>query len=269
MYQTAPADPLPVELLSTDRTSLMYRSDAPHTLRVPQPGTPAWRRTPPVATTATGRHARTLSRQAGATAHTHRPARADASRRGLGRKIVSILFADLKGSTSLCGSIGLDEWWWLIGLLFEDMSEGVQRFGGWVEGFTGDGIMGVFETQRTTEEHARRACEAALWIRDMMGSREREISREKGIAVSVRIGVNSGEVLIGTIGGHHGRHYTAGGYAVGLAKRIEELATPGSVLLGEDTATLVARTHALRDRGEFDVKGGTAPVRAFELIGPR
>jgi class 3 adenylate cyclase len=84
------------------------------------------------------------------------------------RKFVTILFADVEGSMGLSGSIGLDEWWDVMDDLFELMCEGVCRFGGWVGAFTGDGIKAIFEAPGTAEEHARRGCQAALWLRDAM-----------------------------------------------------------------------------------------------------
>jgi adenylate cyclase len=185
---------------------------------------------------------------------------------GTERKLVTILFADVEGSMALSRSIELDEWWLVIADLFEDMCEGVSLFGGRLGGFTGDGVMAVFEGGAKPEDHAHRACEAALWLRDAMHRRAAELQREGGLALSVRIGVNSGEVLTGTIGRSQGRRYTVSGYAVALAKRIEALTQPGHVCLSEHTARRVAHATCLHDRGLFEVKGAPSKVRVFELI---
>jgi class 3 adenylate cyclase len=185
------------------------------------------------------------------------------------RKLVTILFADVKGSMELSGSIELEEWWCVIEGVLEDMCEGVSLFGGWVEGFKGDGIMAVFDDSEQIAEHAHRACEAALWLQEAMRHRARELWREYARALSVRIGVNTGVVLVGMLGHRHGQHYTANGYAVALAKRMETLATPGRICLSEHTAACVRHERELRDLGAFEVKGATTRVRAFELTGKR
>jgi class 3 adenylate cyclase len=122
------------------------------------------------------------------------------------RKFVTILFADVEGSMGLSGSIGLDEWWDVMDDLFELMCEGVCRFGGWVGAFTGDGIKAIFEAPGTAEEHARRGCQAALWLRDAMPRPAAELRRKRQLELSVRIGLNSGEVLTGTIGNRYSRY---------------------------------------------------------------
>jgi class 3 adenylate cyclase len=187
------------------------------------------------------------------------------------RKIATIVFADVIGSTELSRSVDLDCWWSVIGRVFEDMCESIERFGGWVEGFTGDGIMAVFETTlgQGRSEHACRACQAALWLRDAMGRCSEDLGRIHGVVVSVRIGVHSGEVVTGKIGRRYGRHYTAGGYAVALAKRIETLAAPGAVYVSEQTTAYLEPATELRDLGTFTVKGARAPVHVFELVGRR
>jgi class 3 adenylate cyclase len=187
------------------------------------------------------------------------------------RKTATIVFADVIGSTELSRSVDLDCWLSVLGRVFEDMCESVRRFGGWVEGFTGDGIMAVFESSLGQDgcEHARRACDAALWLRDAMWQCSDDLAHRHGVVVSVRIGVHSGEVVTGTIGSRYGRHYTAGGYAVALAKRIETLAAPDTVYVSEQTAAYLEPTAELEDLGSFSVKGGQAPVHVFELVGRR
>ena len=183
------------------------------------------------------------------------------------RKHATILFTDVKSSMDLSNSLALDEWWSMIAALFELMCEGVYRFGGWVGAFTGDGVKAVFESSDGTADHAERACDAALWLRDAIASFARQLQGERGVDVAVRIGVNSGEILAGTIGDRYSRYYTASGYPVAMAKRIEGAAAPGQICLTADTAALLGPRLRLRGLGLLAVKGARAPVRAFELVG--
>lgn len=182
------------------------------------------------------------------------------------RKLATVLFVDVQGSMNLSATVEPDEWWSALNGLFELMCDGVYRYAGWVGSFTGDGIKGVFEAPEAPEAHARRACDAACWLCDELRTRGAELLDERGLELAVRIGINSGEVVTGTIGDRYRRYYTATGYSVALAKRIEALALPGRVYLSEHTAALVAGTHRLRDLGTFSVKGAQLPVGVFELI---
>lgn len=182
------------------------------------------------------------------------------------RKLATVLFVDVHGSMNLSATVEPDEWWSVLNGLFELMCDGVCRSGGWVGSFTGDGINGVFEAPEAPEAHARRACDSALWLCDELRTRRAELLDERGLELAVRIGINSGEVVTGTIGDRYSRYYTATGYSVALAKRIEALAPPGQVYVSEHTAALVAATHRLRDLGTFSVKGAQLPIGVFELI---
>src|SRR5437762_243957 len=158
---------------------------------------------------------------------------------GTERKFVTVLVVDVKGSTDLCRTIRLEEWWSVIADLFELMSESVYQYGGWVGNFTGDGIVAVFEPLDAANGHARRACEAALWWCEAIRTSVERVQRDYDLELSIRLGLNSGEVLTGTIGDRHNSYYTANGYAVAVAKRMEALASSGKVYLSEYTATLV------------------------------
>lgn len=157
----------------------------------------------------------------------------------------------------------------MIATLFELMSEAVQRCGGWVGAFTGDGIHAVFEAHGGAEEHAHRACQAALSIRDAMQEPAAALRRERRLDLAVRIGINSGEVVTGTVGGRCSRYYTACGYTVGLAKRMETLATPDRIYLTEHSAALIGDTLQLHELGVFEVKGAPGPVGVYELLESR
>jgi adenylate cyclase len=181
------------------------------------------------------------------------------------RKFVTVLFVDLTGSMSLSGSIELEQWWDLIRELIELMCEGVDRFGGWVGNFTGDGVNAIFEAAESPEEHVRRACESALWLQNAM---DLPVAARRAVPdLLLRIGLNSGEVVTGRIGDRRSPCYTASGYAVALAKRMESLAPPGRIYMTDHTATLVGPNLVSRDMGRFDVRGAPLPVRVYELVG--
>jgi class 3 adenylate cyclase len=183
------------------------------------------------------------------------------------RKLVTVLFIDVKNSMGLSREMQLEEWWSVSVGLFRLMCESVERFGGWVGSFTGDGVNGVFENARKPAHHARQACLAALWLRDAIRGPAAELQSIHGLELSVRIGINSGEVLTGTISHRRSRFHTANGYAVALAQRMEALAPPYQIYLTEYTAAFVTHTFHLRDLGAVRVKGAGASVGVFELVG--
>jgi class 3 adenylate cyclase/tetratricopeptide (TPR) repeat protein len=181
-----------------------------------------------------------------------------------------VLFADVKGSMDLAEQLDPEEWSQIMNRFFQILSEGVERFEGFVDKFTGDGIMALFGAPIAHEDHAQRACYAALHLQDELRRHTEELKRTRGLSFAVRIGINSGEVVVGTIGkiGDDLRmEYTAQGHTVGLASRMEQLADPGKAYLTDHTARLVAGYFRLRDLGEFTVKGVTAPLRVHELEG--
>ena len=184
---------------------------------------------------------------------------------GTERRRATVLFVDVEGSMELCGSVELEEWWSAIDTLFQVLCEGVHAHGGWVASFTGDGLQAVFDGCVSDEgEHARRACAAALWIRAAAAGPGAELWHAHGLKLSIRTGIHSGEILVGMIGRRDDGHRTATGYAVGLAKRIEGLATPGEAWVSERTASL-AYDMEFCDQGTFAVKGAPEPVRVYEL----
>src|SRR5690242_4324089 len=160
-----------------------------------------------------------------------------------------------------------EEWRKIMQRFFSLLADTVTRFEGTVDKFTGDGIMAVFGAPVAHEDHARRACYAALQMLDEVAEYAGELRREKGLNFSTRIGINSGEVVAGAIDGGGGSAYTAIGHTVGLAQRMEALAEPGKAYLTESTAELARGYLDLRDLGEFEIKGASRPVQVFELAG--
>lgn len=142
----------------------------------------------------------------------------------------------------------------------------VQRFGGTVDKFTGDGIMAVFGAPAALEDHALRGCLAALAIQDEVNQLAVEVDDRDGVQLSLRVGLNSGQVIAGEIGsGSFG--YTTIGAQVGMAQRMESAASPGAVMLSASTAALVAETAILGEPQSVRIKGADDPVPARRLLG--
>jgi class 3 adenylate cyclase len=183
------------------------------------------------------------------------------------RKRVTVLFADVKGSTELAEPIDPEEWHRILDRFFQILSDGVHRFEGTVNQYTGDGIMALFGAPIAHEDHAQRACYAALQLTEELGSYSRELKRTQGLSFATRIGLNSGEVIVGKIGDDLRMDYTAQGHTVNLAARMEQLADPGKAYLTEHTAALVSGYFELEDLGAFEITGAKRPVQVHELRG--
>ncbi|OBF81500.1 cyclase [Mycobacterium sp. 852002-51163_SCH5372311] len=189
-------------------------------------------------------------------------------RRGAGSaeyKQVTVLFADVVHSMDIAVSVGAERLREIMAEVFSRSAAAVQRYGGTVDKFTGDGIMAVFGAPVALEDHALRACLAALRIQDEIRSLAGEFERSDGIALQLRIGLNSGQVIAGEIAsGAAG--YTAIGEQVGMAQRMESAAPPGGVMISESTATLVEHATVLGDSELLHIKGAKVPVPARRLV---
>ena len=183
------------------------------------------------------------------------------------RKQVTVLFADVKGSMELVEEIDPEEWHRILEGFFQILADGVHRFEGTINQYTGDGIMALFGAPIAHEDHAQRACYAALYLTEKLRAYAQELRREAGLDFAVRMGLNSGEVVVGKIGDDLRMDYTAQGHTVGLAARIEEIAEAGKVYLTEQTASRVAGFFELDDLGEFKLRGMSHPVRTYSLEG--
>jgi class 3 adenylate cyclase len=183
------------------------------------------------------------------------------------RKQVTVLFADVKGSMELAEQLDPEDWHRIMDRLFQILAEGVHRFEGTVNQYAGDGIMALFGAPIAHEDHAQRACYAALHLGEELRRYAEELKRTTGLGFAVRMGINSGEVVVGTIGDDLRMDYTAQGHTVGLAARIEQLAGADRVYLTPHTAALVSGYFRLRDLGPFTVKGVRDPLCVYELEG--
>ena len=180
-------------------------------------------------------------------------------------KQVTVLFADVVHSMDIAAAVGPERLREIMGELVERAAAVVQRFGGTVDKFTGDGIMAVFGAPVALEDHAFRACLAALGIQDAAKRVAAEVAHRDGIELNLRVGLNSGQVIAGEIGsGALG--YTAIGDQVGMAQRMESVAPPSGVVLSESTARLVEGAVVLAEPEMVHIKGASDPVPARRLI---
>jgi class 3 adenylate cyclase/tetratricopeptide (TPR) repeat protein len=184
------------------------------------------------------------------------------------RKLVTVLFADVVRSMELAERVDPEEWHGLLDRLFRILAGGVHRYEGTINQYTGDGVMALFGAPIAHEDHAERACAAALDLARELGGLAEDVRRESGLEFAVRMGLNSGEVVVGRIGDDLRMDYTAQGHVVGLAARVQQLAPPGGIAVTEQTARLAAGFFDFLDRGEQSLKGASVPVRVFELQGP-
>jgi class 3 adenylate cyclase len=180
-------------------------------------------------------------------------------------KQVTVLFADLVRSMEIAAAVGAERWREIMADLADRSAAVVQRFAGTVDKFTGDGIMAVFGAPVALEDHAVRACLAAVGVQDEAKQVAVTVRERDGVDLQLRVGLNSGEVIVGEIGsGALG--YTAIGEQVGMARRMESVAPPGGVMLGESTARLVEGAAVLGEAEMVRVKGVQDAVPARSLV---
>jgi class 3 adenylate cyclase/tetratricopeptide (TPR) repeat protein len=182
------------------------------------------------------------------------------------RKQVTVLFADLKGSMELLADRDPEEARKLLDPVLERMMEAVHRYEGTVNQVMGDGIMALFGAPVAHEDHAVRACYAALDMQAAIRRHAEEARRAHGIALDIRVGLNSGEVVVRAISSDLHMDYSAVGQTTHLAARMEQLARPGSTLLTADTLRLVKGYVEVRPLGPVPVKGLEAPIAVYELV---
>jgi class 3 adenylate cyclase/tetratricopeptide (TPR) repeat protein len=183
------------------------------------------------------------------------------------RKQVTVLFADLKGSMELLADRDPEEARQLLDPVLERMMAAVHRYEGTVNQVMGDGIMALFGAPIAHEDHAVRACYAALAMQEAIRLYSEEVRRGHGIEVQIRVGLNSGEVVVRAIGNDLHIDYSAIGQTTHLAARMEQLALPGSIRLTAETLRLVEGWVQVTPLGPVPVKGLTDPVAVFELAG--
>jgi class 3 adenylate cyclase/tetratricopeptide (TPR) repeat protein len=183
------------------------------------------------------------------------------------RKQVTVLFADLKGSMELLADRDPEEARQLLDPVLEHMMAAVHRYEGTVNQVMGDGIMALFGAPIAHEDHAVRACYAALAMQGAVKQYAEAVFRRAGLRVQIRVGLNSGEVVVRTIGSDLRMDYTAVGQTTHLAARMEQTALPGTILLAPDTLRLAEGYVQVRALGPIPIKGLAAPVEVYEVVG--
>ncbi|MDT7730033.1 MAG: hypothetical protein QOK45_286, partial [Mycobacterium sp.] len=180
-------------------------------------------------------------------------------------KQVTVLFADVVHSMDIAAAVGPERLRELMSEVVDRSTAIVERYGGTVNQFTGDGIMAIFGAPVSLEDHAIRACMTALDIQRQVHALATEVRQRDGIDLQLRVGLNSGEVIAGEVGSR-AHSYTTIGDQVGMAQRMESVASTGGVMLSESTARLVESQAALSERLLVRIKGTDAPVAAYELL---
>src|SRR6195256_5170076 len=183
------------------------------------------------------------------------------------RKQVTVLFADLKASMELLADRDPEEARKLLDPVLDHMMEAVHHYEGTVNQVMGDGIMALFGAPLAHEDHAVRACYAALAMQTAVKQYAAEVQRSHGVPVQIRVGLHAGEVVVRSIGSDLHMDYTAVGQTTHLAARMEQMALPGSILLTQAVLSLAEGYVQVTPLGPVSVKGLAAPVDVFELVG--
>jgi class 3 adenylate cyclase/tetratricopeptide (TPR) repeat protein len=183
------------------------------------------------------------------------------------RKLVTVLFADIKGSMELIADRDPEQAQTLIGPVIEAMMEAVHRYDGTVNQVLGDGIMALFGAPLASEDHAAHACYAALRMQENVKRYAEQVQQRHGIPLAIRVGLNSGEIVVRIIGNDLRMEYAAVGQTVHLASRMEQMTSPGSVLTTAETVRLAEGYVDVKRLDSAQVKGLAEPIEVYEVIG--
>jgi class 3 adenylate cyclase/predicted ATPase len=183
------------------------------------------------------------------------------------RKQVTVLFADMKGSMELLADRDPEDARKLLDPIIEHMMEAVHHYEGTVNQVMGDGIMALFGAPLAHEDHAVRGCYAALRMQESVKRYAEQVQKTEGIPIQIRVGLNSGEVVVRSIGSDLKMDYTAVGQTTHLAARMEQMAMPGTILMTPDTLRLAEGYVQVKVLGPVIVKGLNQPIEVYEIIG--
>jgi class 3 adenylate cyclase/tetratricopeptide (TPR) repeat protein len=183
------------------------------------------------------------------------------------RKQITVLFADMRGSMELLADRDPEEARKILDPVLEHMMEAVHRYEGTVSNLLGDGVMALFGAPLAHEDHAVRACYAALRMQESVKQYAEKVRMIEGVPIQIRVGLNSGEVVVGSIGNDLKMDYTAVGQTTHLAARMEQAAIPGTVLISADTLRLVEGYVDAKSLGPLVIKGLGEPVEVYEVVG--
>ena len=182
------------------------------------------------------------------------------------RKLVTVLFADVADYTAMSEKLDPEEVHQIMDGAFKILMDEIHKYEGTINQFTGDGVMALFGAPVSHEDHAQRACYAALSIQKALGGYCDKIEKDTGVEFKMRVGLNSGPVIVGAIGDDLRMDYTAVGDTTNLGSRMESMAGPGTVLVSGNTHRLVRDFFEFESLGKIEVKGKKEPQEAFELI---
>jgi class 3 adenylate cyclase/tetratricopeptide (TPR) repeat protein len=181
------------------------------------------------------------------------------------RKIVTVMFSDVSGFTAMSEKLDPEDVHAIMDRVFEVILNAVHHYEGTVNQFLGDGVMALFGAPIAHEDHAQRALSAALAIQDGLKPLAEDVKRAHGVEFRMRMGINTGPVVVGAIGHDLRMDYTAVGDTTNLAARLLAIAKPGQIVTSRRTQNLRNRFFVFEDLGEFQVKGKTEPVRAYAV----
>ena len=184
------------------------------------------------------------------------------------RKLVTVFFADVANYTAMSEKLDPEEVHQIMDGCFKILMDEIHKHEGTINQFTGDGVMALFGAPVAHEEHAQRACHAALAIREVMEPYGEKIKQDCGVEFKMRIGLNSGHVIVGSIGDDLRMDYTAVGDTTNLAARMESAAEPGSILVSKNTQRIARHYFEFETSDKLEVKGKVEPLEVFELIEP-
>jgi class 3 adenylate cyclase/tetratricopeptide (TPR) repeat protein len=184
------------------------------------------------------------------------------------RRQVTVLFGDIVEYTAMAEKLDPEEVHEIVGRAFERITAEIHRFEGTINQYGGDGLMALFGAPIAHEDAARRAVHSALGIQRAVREYAETLERERGLRLLMRIGINTGVVVVGRIGNDLHMEYTAIGDTINLASRLQTLAQPGSILISDATQKAVSGFFEMLERGELEIKGHE-PVHAFEVLRAR
>jgi adenylate cyclase len=189
-----------------------------------------------------------------------------ASTLGEQRKVVTVLFADLSGSTPLAEKLDPEDLRVILAAYFNQLARQIRRYEGTIDKYIGDAVMAVFGAPLSHEDDAERAIRAALAMQESIAKLNADLEREHGVRLSLRIGINTGEVVAGMLGGDVQSAYTVVGDAVNTAQRLESAAPLGHVIVSETTQHLAIHAFEFEQLAPVTLKGKATPVAAYRVL---
>ncbi len=182
------------------------------------------------------------------------------------RKLVTVLFADVANYTSMSEQLNPEEVHQIMDGCFKILMDEIHDHQGTINQFTGDGVMALFGAPLALENHAKKACEASLAIQNAIKSYSKEIEAKFAVSFKMRIGLNSGQVVVGSIGDDLRMDYTAIGDTTNLAARMESTAEAGTILISPNTYKQIKQNFIFEPMGRIKVKGKEEPLDVYKLV---